>query len=134
MGVYLRILLLLAAAFAWLRSAIQTSTMRNTVISAYTGAATHAALYSTVPSGTAGTELAGGSPAYARRALAWGAPNGTASTVTPTAFDVPSGATVAGAGVHSAITAGNYLDGASVTSQAFASQGTYTLTLTYTQT
>jgi hypothetical protein len=47
---------------------------------------------------------------------------------------VPTGTTVAGAGVHTAITAGTYLDGGAVTSQAFASQGTYTLTLTYTQT
>lgn len=114
--------------------AIQTATQKNNVATAYGTNATHAALYSTVPGGTAGTELTGGSPAYARRALTWGAPTNGVITVTPTAFDVPSGSTVAGAGVHTAITAGTYLDGAAVTSQAFASQGTYTLTLTYTQT
>jgi hypothetical protein len=113
--------------------AIQTVTQRNTLAAAYGTAATHAALYTTVPGASAGTEVSGGSPAYARRALTWGAPSASVVTVTPTAFDVPSGTTIAGAGVHTAITAGTYLDGAAVTSQAFASQGTYTLTLTYTQ-
>lgn len=113
--------------------AVQTAAMKNILSDAYKGAATHAALYTTAPGATAGTEVTGGSPAYARKANSWSASsNGvTSSTVT---FDVPSGTTVVGAGVHSAITAGTYYDGASVTSQAFASQGTYQLTLTYTQT
>lgn len=113
--------------------AIQTATQKNTVATAYGTAATHAALYTTAPGASAGTEVTGGSPAYARKALTWGAASGGVITVTVT-FDVPTGTTVVGAGVHTAITAGTYLDGASVTSQAFASQGTYQLTLTYTQT
>jgi hypothetical protein len=114
--------------------AIQTATQKNNLATAYGAAATHAALYSTVPGASAGTELTGGSPAYARRALSWGSATNGVITATPAAFDVASGSTVAGAGVHTAITAGTYLDGGSVPSQAFASQGTYTLTLTYTQT
>jgi hypothetical protein len=112
--------------------AIQTTTQKNTLATAYGTAATHAALYTTAPSSSAGTEVTGGSPAYARKALSWGAPASGVITVTVT-FDVPTGTTVVGAGVHTAITAGTYLDGATVTSQAFASQGTYQLTLTYTQ-
>jgi hypothetical protein len=54
----------------------------------------------------------------------------TASAVT---FDIPSGTTIVGFGIHTAVTAGSYLDGAAVTSQAFASQGTYAVTPTYTQ-
>jgi hypothetical protein len=114
--------------------AIQTATMKNSLANAYQAAATHAALYTTVPAGTAGTEVTGGSPAYARKALTWGSPTNGVVSATAVVFDVPSGTTIAGAGVHDAITAGNYLDGAGVTSQAFASQGTYTLTITYTQT
>lgn len=114
--------------------AIQTATQKNNLATAYGNAATHAALYSTVPGATAGTELTGGSPAYARRALAWGAPSNGVISATPAAFDVASGSTVAGGGVHTALTGGSYLDGGALTSQAFASQGTYTLTLTYTQT
>lgn len=112
---------------------IQTTTQKNTLATAYGTAATHAALYTTAPGGSAGTEVNGGSPAYARKAITWSAPSAGVITATVT-FDVPSGTTVVGAGVHTALTAGTYLDGGSVTSQAFASQGTYTLTLTYTQT
>lgn len=112
---------------------IQTATQKNNLATAYGTAATHAALYTTVPGGSAGTEVTGGSPAYARKAITWGAPSNGVITATVT-FDVPAGTTVVGAGVHTALTAGTYLDGAAVTSQAFATQGTYTLTLTYTQT
>jgi hypothetical protein len=113
--------------------AIQTATQKNNLATAYGTNATYAALYTTAPGGSAGTEVTGGSPAYARKAITWGAASGGVITATVT-FDVPTGTTVVGAGVHTAVTAGTYLDGASVTSQAFASQGTYQLTLTYTQT
>lgn len=112
--------------------AIQTATQKNTLATAYGTAATHVALYSTVPGASAGTELSGGSPAYARKAITWGAPSNGVITGT-VEFDVPAGATVRGAGLHTALTAGTYLDGAAVTEQAFATQGTYTLTVTYTQ-
>lgn len=112
--------------------AIQTVTMRNALATAYGTNAAYGALYTTAPGGSAGTEVTGGSPAYARKALSWGAAASSVVTVTAT-FDVPASTTVVGAGVHTALTAGTYLDGASVTSQAFASQGTYALTFTYTQ-
>lgn len=120
---------------------VGTTAMRNILAGAYGSAATYAALYttatgSTPPTQTAGTEVSGGSPAYARKALAggsWTTGSSGAITVTVT-FDVPAGTTVVAAGVHSALTAGTFYDGGSVTSQAFASQGTYALTITFTQT
>lgn len=112
--------------------AVQTVTMRNALATAYGTNAAFGALYTTAPGATAGTEVTGGTPAYARKALTWGAAASSAVTVTAT-FDVPSGTTVVGAGVHTAVTAGTYLDGSTVTSQAFASQGTYAVTFTYTQ-
>ena len=112
--------------------AIQTVAMRNLLVDAYKAAALYGALYTTAPSGTPGTEVSGGAPAYARKSLSWSATSASSSNCTPV-FDVPSGTTVVGAGVHSAVTAGTYYDGGNVTSQAFASQGTYTLTITYTQ-
>ncbi|MDQ3326855.1 MAG: hypothetical protein M3529_14405 [Actinomycetota bacterium] len=111
---------------------IQTVTQRNTLATSYGTAATHGAIYTTAPGATAGTEPTGGSPAYARKPLSWSAASASAVTVAPV-FDVPSGATIVGAGVHSAVTAGTYLDGVAVTSQAFSSQGTLTVTFTYTQ-
>jgi hypothetical protein len=112
--------------------AIQTTTMKNNLASAYGTNAAYGSVYTTAPGASAGTEPTGGSPAFARKALSWGAPSGGVTTVTAT-FDIPASTTIVGAGVHTAVTAGTYLDGASVTSQNFASQGTYALTFTYTQ-
>lgn len=112
--------------------AIQTVTMRNALATAYGVQAAFAAVYTTAPGGSAGTEPSGGSPAYARKAISWGTASASVITASVT-FDIPTGTTLVGAGVHTLITAGTYLDGGAVTSQAFASQGTYTLNLTYTQ-
>jgi hypothetical protein len=116
--------------------AIQTATMKNTLSDAYKGAATYGAVYTTAAGASAGTEPSGGSPAYARKALssgnAWGASsNGVASTPA-VPFDIPAGSTIVSAGLHTAVTAGTYLDGGAVTSQNFASQGTYSITFTIT--
>ena len=113
--------------------AIQTAQGKENLAVAYGTNAPYGALYTTAPGATAGTEPTGGSPAYARKALTW-APGTVDGVVTATAtFDVPTGTTIVGAGVHTALTGGTYLDGATVTSQAFSSQGTYTLNLTFTQ-
>lgn len=104
---------------------IKTTAQRNTLATAYGNAATEARLYSTVPDTAAGTAIVG-----AAAAITWSAPTNGVITAEVT-FNVPAGATVAGAGVHSAT--GTYLDGGAVPSQPFASDGTYTLTLTYTQ-
>lgn len=107
-----------------------TAVMKENGALGATNTATHAALYSTAGGASAGTEISGGSPAYARKAISWtgGAVDGTVTgTVT---FDVPSGTTVAGFGLHTALTGGDYVGGGAVTSQAFSSQGTYQLTVT----
>lgn len=113
--------------------ASMTTTELNALATKYGTDTLYAALYTTAPtSSAAGTEVSGGSPAYARKSVSWGAASGGVITATVT-FDVPTGTTVVGAGLHTALTAGTYLHGVTVTSQAFASQGTYALTLTYTQ-
>lgn len=116
--------------------AIQTVTMRNALATAYKSTAAFAALYTAIPTSTETGEVSGGSPAYARNASNWGTVTTSAVSASPAAFNVPASTTIQGAGFHSAGTAGvtaDYLDGGSVTQQAFASQGTYTLTATYTQ-
>lgn len=114
--------------------AIQTVAMRDLVVSSgYTPNAPYGGLSTTAPGGTAPTEVTGGSPAYARKPLSWGAPAASASTATAAVFDVASGVTVVGFTIHSAVTAGTYLDGVGITSTAFSSQGTLTVTPTYTQ-
>jgi hypothetical protein len=115
---------------------IATVDQRENVARAYGVSATHAALYTSAPSGsTPGTEVTTtGSPAYARKLITW-ANGGVDGSITATVtFDVPTGTTVRGAGVHTALTGGTYLDGGTVPDQPYTSQGTYTLTLTHTQT
>ena len=98
--------------------------------------ALYAALFTTVPTATGGTEVSGGAPAYARKAQTPGTPTtAVPSTLawTVPAHDVPSGAGVQGYGSFDAITAGNFIQGNGVTLQSFASQGTYQVSPTNTQ-
>jgi hypothetical protein len=115
--------------------AIQTATARTIMATQYsTQIGKFGALSTTAPGSSAGTEVTGGAPAYARIAPAWGTAASSAITVTAaSAFNVPASTTVVGYEHYDASTAGNYLDGCGVTSQAFASQGVYSITPTYTQ-
>lgn len=108
-----------------------TVAIKTVLATAYIGACTFVGLTSTVPTSSTGTEISGGSPAYARVAASWGAAGATV-TGTPGAINVASGTTVVGVQYWNASTAGTYEDGATVTSQAFASQGTYTVSPTLT--
>ena len=113
--------------------AIATTAEKNSLATKYGTDSTYAALFTADP-GTSGTvtgEVTGGSPAYARKAITWGSPSGGVITATVT-FDVPASTTVTFAAVCSAATGATLLDRVAVTSQAFASQGTYALTLTFT--
>lgn len=114
--------------------AIQTTVMKNTLATAYSGAIAFFGLATTAPGSSRGTEVSGGSPAYARKAANWGGVTAGVVVASPAAFDVPASTTVVGINAESAVTAGTYQDGATVTSQPFSSQGTYTVVATYTQT
>lgn len=112
--------------------AIASTFAKNALATEYGNLATHGALYTTAPGGTAGTEPSGGSPAYARKPLTWSSP--TAGVITASAvFDVPASTDVVGTGLHDAITAGNYIDGKTVTTVNFATQDTVTVNFSYTQ-
>ena len=117
--------------------AIRNVTQRNAMATAYGVAAPNGSLFSADP-GTADAatnELTGGSPAFARKALSWGAPAASAIVSAPTVFDCASGSSVGYFGVCNTLTlaAATVRDSVIVTTQAFASQGTYTVTATYTQ-
>lgn len=111
--------------------AIQTATQKNTLASAYGTAAAYGALFTAVTLPTTVTEVTGGSPAYARKALTWGSASGGVVTATAT-FDVPA-CTVVGTGVYTAVTAGTLLDANTVSSVTFAGQDTVTVTFTFTE-
>ena len=112
--------------------AIASTFGKNSMATHYGAVATHGTVYTTAPGATAGTEPSGGSPAFARKALTWGAASGGVVTATAT-FDIPAGSTIVGTGLHDALTAGNYIDGKTETSVAFPAQDTLTVTFTYTQ-
>ena len=108
--------------------------LKNSRVAAYIAACTHAALFSITTTGTAaGTELTGGTPAYARKPTSWSTPANGATSLTPVTFDVASGSTVAGGGFFNALTGGVYQDGGPLASQPFSSQGTYQLSATFSE-
>lgn len=112
---------------------------KDSLANKYAADAPYGALFTGDPgtTGAATNETSGGSPAYARKAISWSTSSGGAGVVTgsPT-FDVASGQTITYVGVcaSSTATTADVKDKTSVTSQAFASQGTYQVTFTYTQT
>lgn len=117
--------------------AIRNASTRNVLAGAYGTDNPFGALFTADP-GTADSatgEVTGGSPAYNRKALSWGSPASSAIVSAATPFDVPAGTTVNYFGVASSVTPGAATvgDSVAVTPQAFASQGTYTVTATYTQ-
>lgn len=92
---------------------------------------THASLHTAFPA-TAANEVTGGTPAYARKAVTFEAVAGTEAAGSldvsnSPVFDVPGGVTVAAVGFWTALTAGTLMADDDVTSEAFASQGTYTI-------
>jgi len=116
--------------------AIRNVTQRNAMATAYGVAAPYGDLFTGDP-GTANAatnEVTGGSPAFARKALLWGAASSSAIVGTAT-FDVPASTTITyfGVTVSSTLTTADVRDSVAVTSQTFASQGTYAVTATYTQ-
>lgn len=117
--------------------AIRNATLRTAMANAYKGLVPYAALFTADPgaTGTATGEVSGGSPAYARKAWNWGTAASSAVTSSATVFDVPSGANIQYVGSTTSGTAGtaDVMDTASVTPQSFSSQGTYSVTGTYTQ-
>lgn len=112
--------------------AIASTFGKNAMATHFGTIATHGAIYTTAPGAAAGTEPTGGTPAYARKPLAWSAPTNGVITASAT-FDVPPGTTVVGTGMHDALTAGNYLNGKTEASVTFPSQDTVTVNFTHTQ-
>jgi hypothetical protein len=75
-----------------------------------------------------GTEITGGSPAYARKAVTWTDDgDGVSRPSADLVFDIPGGTEVAGWRGYSAVTAGIDYGGEALTEETYAGQGTYTL-------
>jgi hypothetical protein len=91
--------------------------------------AVFASLHNADPGDSGANELAGGSPAYARKAIAWNpAAAGSMHHSNVPVFDVPAGGKVLYVGFWSLASGGVWQGGALVTEENFGGQGTYTLT------
>jgi len=91
--------------------------------------AIYASYHTAEPNAAGSNEVAGGSPAYARKALSWAAADaGAIDLSTAALFDIPAGTTVTHVGYWSAVTAGVFYGWNAVTAETFASQGQSSLT------
>ena len=100
-----------------------TEGYRNLIATAGGVAITHIGLVN-----GSGTEISGGSPAYARKEITW--TTASAGTIRPNAdltFDIPAGVTVGGWRGYTALTSGTDYGGQTLTNEAFAAQGQYKL-------
>lgn len=99
-----------------------SAALKNAMLDAGAALITHIGL------ADAGGEVTGGSPAYARQAVAWGAAAGGVVAMTGTeTFDVPAGEGLDRVILRSALTGGTDYGFAPVTAETFGGQGTYTV-------
>jgi len=111
-----------------------TTAGKNLMLDALRGvnpsvALAYASLHAADPGQSGTSEVTGGSPAYARKAITMGAASsGQIAASNQPVFDVPGGTTVTHVGFWSAVSGGTFLGSADVTDESFAGQGTYTLT------
>jgi hypothetical protein len=96
--------------------AIATNAMKEALAIEYGSLALYASLHTADPGTTGTSEVAGGSPAYARKSLTWTA-----------------GSSITHAGIFSASTSGTFYDKVAVTYNSQPSQGQLTVNFTYTQ-
>ena len=104
---------------------------KNAMLDSLGALAVFASLHTADPGDNGANEVAGGSPAYARKGVTWNAAAAGSmddSTTPAPVFDVPASTTVAFVGFWSAVTAGTFYGAADVTDEVFGAQGTYTLT------
>ena len=100
-----------------------TETYRNAIANHGGSLITHIGLVDNT-----GTELTGGSPAYARLAVTWtGASGGTIRPNADLTFNVPGGANVSGWRGFSALTGGTNYGGKGLTREDYVGQGQYKL-------
>lgn len=105
------------------------ATALNLMLDQLATVAVFASLHTDVIGSGSGSEVTGGSPAYARKAITWfAAASGNLDNNANPVFDVPASTTIRRIGFFSAVTAGTYYGDADITDEVYAGQGTYTTT------
>lgn len=105
------------------------TTARNAMVDALAALAVRWAAHTGDPGGanSATNEVTGGSPAYARKAVAWNAAaSGEATQNGDVVLDIPAGTTVAWVSLWNSAGTVRYLK-KDVTDEVFGAQGTYTI-------
>lgn len=105
------------------------TTARNVGVDAIAAVGLRYALHTGDPGGanSASNEVTGGSPAYARKAVAWNSASGGEATQNgDVVFDVPAGTTVSWVSLWNTAGTVRYLK-KDVTDEVFGAQGTYTI-------
>lgn len=107
-----------------------TAAAINAMLNALGADITHFGLHTNAVGSGSGSEVTGGSPAYARKAASWAAASGSSMAMTGSApvFDIPSGTTVARLGFWGALSGGTFYGDAELTDEVYGGQGTFTLT------
>lgn len=109
--------------------ALSTSA-KNLMLDALGAVAVYASIHTADPGASGTSEVAGGSPAYARKAITWNAAaSGNLDNNANPTFDIPAGTTVTHFGLWSASSGGTYYGGGALSaSESFVGQGSYNLT------
>lgn len=106
-----------------------TNAALDVMLNALRGVAVWGSLHTADPTSVGDFEVAGGLPAYARKAVAWSvSSSGAIDTTATELFDVPAGTTVTHWGLWSAPTAGTfYGSGTLALPESFGAQGKLTM-------
>jgi hypothetical protein len=100
---------------------------KNVMLDALGAVAVWASLHTADPGTTGTSEVTGGSPAYARKAITWNpASAGDLDNNANPTFDVPAGTTITHLGLWSASSGGTFYGSFDITDETFGGQGTYT--------
>lgn len=104
-------------------------TGKGVMLNAFGTSAAFASLHTADPGTTGTSEVTGGSPAYARKALSWAAAaTGSKASNGALTFDVPGSTTITHLGYWSASTGGTFYGSRPLdANQTYATQGTYTI-------
>ncbi len=106
-------------------------TSKNLMLTALGAVAGFASLHTADPGTTGTSEVTGGTPAYARKAVTWdtAATHVLSAKATFPAFDVPAATTISYLGYWSLATGGTFYGGFALSSpETYGGQGTYAVT------
>ncbi len=102
---------------------------KNVMLEALADVVTHMSLHTASPLDIGANEIAGGSPAYARKAIVWAAATGGQLLIANVpVFDIPEDITVTHFGLWSGSVGGTFYGGGPLTTaETYSEQGTFTV-------